>query len=93
MEVTEKAQELVDKFNPFVYCYMGSGFMTNTYNARAALLMQKECAKISVDEIIKEYERLSSNKQTNVITVMEINYNYWNKVKIEIDNCTETKTK
>lgn len=30
MTAKEKAEELVDKYKPFVYCFLGSGMLSNT---------------------------------------------------------------
>jgi len=40
----EKAKELIEKHKPFIYCYMGSGMLTNTYDEVAATMMAKKCA-------------------------------------------------
>lgn len=52
MEPKEKAKELIVKFKPNVYCYQGSGMLTNTYDENVATTFAKDCARICVEEMI-----------------------------------------
>lgn len=55
MTATEKANELVQKFKPFVYCYRGSGMLTNWEDENVILEMSKKCALIVIDELMKKH--------------------------------------
>jgi len=63
MNEKDKAIELVDKFKPLVYCYMGSGMLSNSYDDNVILENAKKCALIVIKEKIetcnKFYEKLS----------------------------------
>lgn len=52
MTPAEKAQELFDKYTPYMYCFMGSGMLSNTYDPKIVAMNAKECATIAVDEIL-----------------------------------------
>jgi hypothetical protein len=73
MNAKEKAKQLIEKFKPYVYCYLGSGMLTNTYDEDVANSFAKKCAKISIDEIIDV-----SFGDKYVIE-------YWNNVKNELE--------
>lgn len=45
----EKAKELVEKYKPYVYPYIGSSFMTGDEFPEQILRYAKQCALISVD--------------------------------------------
>lgn len=49
----EKALELIEFFKPLVYCYMGSGMLSNNYDEKVVLENAKRCAIKCVEEIIK----------------------------------------
>jgi hypothetical protein len=57
------AIELVNKFKPFVYPFIGSSMLTNTEDESVIMSNAKLCANISIDEKIetcnKFYEKLS----------------------------------
>ena len=72
MTAKEKAIELVDKFMPKVYCYLGSGLLTNDYNGEVAKENAKQCALICVYEIIN-------------ILFQHHEIDYWKEVKQEIE--------
>lgn len=65
MTTEEKANYYVDKFMPHVYCYLGSGMLTNDYSERVAKKEATECAIKLVDELIKEVDDMRTyiNKQ------------------------------
>lgn len=50
----EKALELIEKFRPQCYCFLGSGMLTNTYDESVSTMNAKQCAIIAVDEMIYE---------------------------------------
>lgn len=51
MTPKEKAIELVKKMLPQMYCYMGSGMLSNEYDIDVAVNMAKQCVQITIDEI------------------------------------------
>jgi hypothetical protein len=72
MTAKEKSKDIVNKFNPFVYCYIGSSMLTNDVSDVAIKMNAKQCALIAVDEMLK----------TSWIDVWE--KEYWQEVKQEI---------
>lgn len=44
----EYAEKLIKFFLPKMYCYLGSGMLTNTYDEEVALGFAKECALFHV---------------------------------------------
>lgn len=68
MTASEKAKELVNKFRPFAVSENGR-WDASTYNS-------KECAKITVEEIIDNI--FPYNGENNAMV-------YWNEVLTEID--------
>ena len=72
MTPKEKAEQLVNNFSPFVYCYVGSGMLTNTFDNQAIKMNAKQCALIAVDEILLGY---MGNPKVK----------YWQEVKQEIE--------
>ena len=56
MTPKEQAVKLVLRYKPFVYCYMGSGMLSNTYDEDVALNMAKQCALIAVQFARQEFE-------------------------------------
>lgn len=77
MTAKEKATELVEKFKPYVYCYLRSGMLTNTYDEGVAMMQAKSCALIAVDEIIKGIDTCMLCKQAV--------RDFWQQVKSEIE--------
>ena len=77
MTPKEKAEELVDKYKPFVYPYVGSSYLTGDEYPEQILNYAKQCALIAVDEILN----LASfyNDTQGEVT-------YWTEVKQEIEN-------
>lgn len=53
MNPKDKAKELMSNFRPYMYCYIGSGMLTNDYNEKVVLDYAKHCSLICVEEIIK----------------------------------------
>lgn len=62
---TEKAKELVLKFKPKMFCYMGSGMLTNGYDVDVAVDNAKECALYATDEILSNLFEPHPKQQTN----------------------------
>lgn len=86
MSPKEKAKELIDKFLPNVYCYLGSGMLTNEYDEGVALNNAKRCTLICAEEILKEHENLS----TIYISESEKRESYWEEVKKEVERYEST---
>jgi hypothetical protein len=81
MTPKEKAEQLISNFSPYVYCYMGSGMLTNTCDDEAIKMNAKQCALIAVDEILEEFDHLAWDDETYGNTKMK----YWQEVKQEIE--------
>jgi len=80
MTQKEKAIELVEKYKGYVYCYIGSGMLTNDYNDSVATMNAKQCAIIAVDEIIAvTHEDPYPRPKT------KMDKEYWQEVKEEIE--------
>ena len=60
MNPKEKAKELIGKFLPNVYCYLGSGMLTNEYSEEVALSNAKKQALICTEEIINQWEYIDT---------------------------------
>lgn len=80
MTPKDKAKELVDKYTPLVYCYMGSGMLSNHYDENVAKDNAKQCALIAVDEILNDDWYIPSFDE------MTERKKYWEQVKNEIIN-------
>lgn len=75
----EKAKELVDKFKP--YCNIQVAF------PKALTAAAKQCALITVDEILPCTWKLATYKAWKFIDVSpETTTEYWKQVKEEIKN-------
>lgn len=68
----QKAKELVEKFKPYVYCYRGSGMLSNDQDPSAILEYAKACAVICVEEILKSNDHAGGGEE------------YWKEVLEEI---------
>ena len=83
MSPKEKAKELVEKFIPNVYCYLGSGMLTNEYSEEVALVNAKKQALTCIDEIVNNgneltYDLLDFYHDENF-------NNYWYLVREELN--------
>lgn len=85
MTPKEKAKELIGYYYPFVYCYAGSGMLTNTVSKEAIVLNAKQCALIAVAEILLTLNK--DIKDLDVVgNVLLDLIDYWKEVKQEIEN-------
>jgi hypothetical protein len=84
MTPQEKAEELVDKYKPFVYPYVGSSYLTGDEYPEQILNYAKQCALIAVDEINNDYSYMQNvrNANSNQIHSRRV---YWQEVKQEIE--------
>ena len=89
MTPKEKALKLVDKFKPFVYCYSGSGMLSNDYDKNIVLRMAKQCALIAADEsiniFIEVYKKLVAFELIKGEVEDSATHIYWTEVKQEIE--------
>ena len=83
MSPKEKAKELIEKFIPNVYCYLGSGMLTNEYSEEVALVNAKKQALTCVNEII--ISRGVFKHESNIDFTL-----YWQEVKQEIERYEST---
>lgn len=74
MTPKEKAKQLIEKFEPYVYPYRGSSMLTNTQSDSVILENSKICAAFTVDELITELSLKRNSTE------------YWIEVKKEIEN-------
>lgn len=84
MTPKEKANELIEKFKPNVYCYYGSGMLTDTYDDDTALYFSKKCAIVAVDEIIDQWDYVDTYL-ANLGGEFNPNLRYWQEVKTELE--------
>ena len=83
MSPKEKAKELVEKFIPNVYCYLGSGMLTNEYSEEVALVNAKKQALTCIDGTVNNgneltYDLLDFYHDENF-------NNYWYLVREELN--------
>ena len=71
-EAKQKAKELIEWFMPRMYCYMGSGMLSNTYDYKVALDNAKQCAIKVCDEVLDAIDYYGIR--------------FWGQVKKEIEN-------
>lgn len=83
MNPKEKAKELIEKFIPNVYCYIGSGVLTNEYSEEVALVNAKKQALTCVNEIIMSGSMFKY--ESNIDFTL-----YWQEVKQEIERYEST---
>lgn len=76
MTPKEKAIELIDKYKPYVYCYLGSGMLTNTESEEVILSNSKQCALIAVQEVL----------DLTPIKIFPEFRMFWQSVESEINN-------
>ena len=81
MSPKEKAQELVEKYKPFVYIFLGNGMLINQYSEAVILENAKQCALIAVDEMLKEPITIDGNTYYILRNVKS----YWQEIKQEIE--------
>lgn len=79
MEAKKKAQHLIDFFKPFMYCYVGSGMLTDDYDEKTANGFAKKAALKVASETINELSDLPR------IPYNERREHYWNEVKQELE--------
>lgn len=84
MTSKEKAEELVNKFLPKMYCYVCSGMLTNTYDGDVAKGNAIECAMFCACESLSAVEKYG--RDNDELQNMENEFRFWNEVKQELLN-------
>ena len=74
MTPTQKSNEIIENFKPYMYCYLGSGMLSNSYDKDIELNNAKRCALLMVNQIIELDDFSTEGRE------------YWQAVKIEINN-------
>ena len=85
----EKAIELINKFNPHVYCYVGSSFLTGDVSPRVMFRNAKNCALIALDEILNigaAWFDPGANPEDKSSTI-----EYWESVQSEVKTLSEAQ--
>ena len=77
----KKADELIDKFKPMCYCFLGSGMLSNTYDESVHTKNAIQCAIICVDEILEATKFDLDRPDTVSKTVYST---YWQSVLNEL---------
>ena len=77
MTPKQKAESLVNGFKPNMYCYIGSGMLSDDYKGWVALKNAKECAQTVCNEVIEE---ATSGPW------LKSQVEYWKAVKAEIND-------
>ena len=92
MTPKEKAEELVFAYIPYVYCFVGSGMLSNDYDEKMAKENAKKCAAIAVDKlsgVMDNVAAISNNyfrgTETGGYVDADVEENYWKSVKSEIE--------
>ena len=83
MNQKEKAKELIEKYKPHMYCYMGSGMLSNTYDESVVLQNAVKCSIIAVEEIIENLEPLCIS---HLGTYSNPKIQFWQEIKKELEN-------
>jgi len=76
----EKAKELIESFLPDMYCFMGSGMLSNDYDYKVALNNAKACSERAVRNMHTELDEIYPNKDGKWRSRMD----YWKEVSMEI---------
>lgn len=78
------AISLVEKYMPMMYCYLGSGMLSNSYDENVARSNAKACAIIVCDEIINTIYKDEFWADYDVSKEFLDERNYWKSVKEQI---------
>ena len=79
----EEAKKLIERFRPNVYCFSGSGMLSNAYDEDVVLSNAKKQAIICVEEVVKhlqDYGAISNELQN-----MDNLFRYYDKLIKEIE--------
>jgi hypothetical protein len=81
----EKAEELIEKFLPNMYCYMGSGMLSDHYDLKVATENAKECALIAAAEVRESFNEFMDSRRNFRHQLDNDAIDFWDSVKIEIE--------
>jgi hypothetical protein len=84
MTPKEKALDLVRSFKPMMFCYMGSGMLSNEYDVDVAVNNAKRCAEIACGQLVAAAQWAAHVPNAPEIETAE----YWLKVQSAISNIT-----
>ena len=86
MNPQQKAQQLIEKYKPYVYCFMGSDMLVNQESESVILSNAKKCALMAVDEIIEAIETTTGHCELRHLDAAEVKSDiaYWERVQQEI---------
>lgn len=83
MNPKEKVQELINLYKPHMYCYLGSGMLTNDYDESVVIHNAKKCVSYYIDGMIEQWNTYHTINPTELA---ELQLKYWSEVKKEITN-------
>lgn len=83
MTAKEKVEKLIEQYTPHMYCYMGSGMLTNTYDEDIVSRNAKECVGYYISDMIEQW---SNYHIINPTELVEKQLKYWLNVKKELNN-------
>jgi hypothetical protein len=84
MTPKEEAEQIIDKYMPMMYCYLGSGMLTNSYDEGVAKSNAKSCAILHCQGII-DFMMLDDAKHEDCHWANSPEVVYWYEVKNEIN--------
>lgn len=61
MTPRQGAEKIIEMFKPYVYCYMGSGMLSNTYDEDVVRMNAIQCAIKHIEGILEELLQLYSD--------------------------------
>ena len=70
---------LKEKFLPKMYCFFGSGMLTNSYDEKVAESNAKECEQIADEFAIEFAEWIVKNCNHSKLKFLDYNYEYTSK--------------
>jgi hypothetical protein len=85
MTPKEKSEELIERFRPQCYCFLGSGMLTNTYDERVSTMNAKQCALIAVDQVLESIPPLITLEGFGSALFENDDVIWWNQVKQELE--------
>lgn len=81
MNKKEKISELIEMFLPHMYCYLGSGMLTNTYDEDIALHNAKTCVSYYIRGMVEQWDNYHT---VNPTELAEMNLKYWLELRKEL---------
>lgn len=80
MNPKDKAKELIEAFLPNMYCFMGSGMLSNDYDFNVALNNAKACSERLIRNMYSELDEIYPNKDGK----WGVRMDYWKEVSMEV---------